>query len=111
MNNFRKQELKMRKVLIIALGLATLGALAGVQPAFAEKKTICQTRSPWDGLSSQCNTGAARDKNNCKISYPVKGLAFKTECYTVDVGPTPTAWKGNSAAATQTYSLSKTHQK
>ncbi|MGB6351245.1 MAG: hypothetical protein WBG10_14580 [Pseudolabrys sp.] len=101
----------MRKVLMITLGLASLGALASVQPAFAEKKTICQTRTPWDGLSSQCNTGAARDKNNCKITYPVAGLAFKKECYTVDVGPTPTVWKGNSANATQTYSLSRTHQK
>jgi hypothetical protein len=35
----------MRKVLIIALGLASLGALAGVQPASADwiKKRVCNT--------------------------------------------------------------------
>ncbi len=102
----------MRKALIIILSVASLGALASVQPAFAEKKTICQTRSPWDGLSSACNTGAAREKNNCKITYPIPGYAFKKECFTVDVGPTPTAWKGNSVSATKTYSLSNaTHQR
>jgi hypothetical protein len=34
----------MRKVLIVAFGLASLGALAGVQPALAAKRTICQWR-------------------------------------------------------------------
>jgi hypothetical protein len=33
--------LKMRKVLIIALGLASLSTLAGVQPAFAAPANYC----------------------------------------------------------------------
>jgi hypothetical protein len=34
----------MRKALVIALGLVNLGGFAGVQPAFAEKKTVCEWR-------------------------------------------------------------------
>lgn len=34
----------MRKVLIVALGLASLGALASVQPAFALPKDYCEQR-------------------------------------------------------------------
>ena len=32
----RNRKLKMRKARLIAIGLATLGALAGAQPAFAD---------------------------------------------------------------------------
>ena len=36
----------MRKVLIIALGLVTLGALASVQPAFADCQQKCVAIAP-----------------------------------------------------------------
>ncbi len=84
----------MRKVLI--LGIASLGALASVQPAFAVQKTVCQWHL----------TGAYVGD----VTSGPLGIGIKT-CKQIDVGPAPTAWKGNSATATQTYSLSKTHQK
>jgi len=94
----------MRKILIITLGLANLGALAGAQPGFAGTKTICQRHV----ISSPKNCAG---KPNCTVTFIDGGLGTK-ECFTVDVGPAPTAWKGNSASATQTYSLSdKTHKK
>jgi hypothetical protein len=40
-SNCKSGKLKMRKVLIAALGLASLGTLAGVQPAFAAPANYC----------------------------------------------------------------------
>ncbi|HKA78197.1 MAG TPA: hypothetical protein VKD19_13935 [Pseudolabrys sp.] len=88
----------MHKVFIIALGLSTLGALASMQSAFAVTKTICQRHL----ISSPKNCSG---KANCTITNAYGGMGTK-ECYTIDVGPAPTAWKGNSASATKTYSPS-----
>jgi hypothetical protein len=94
----------MRKARVISLSLATLGALAGMQPAFAVTKTICQRHV----ISSPKNCSG---KAHCTVTSIDGGMGTK-QCYTVDVGPAPTAWKGNSASATQSYSLSnKSHQK
>lgn len=81
----------MRKVFIAALGLASLGAIVGAQPAFAELKTICRDHfvvtDP--GLSSNCNTAARWKQNNCRLTPHAGGFKIK-ECYTADVPPTPT---------------------
>jgi hypothetical protein len=90
--------MKMRRAFIIAIGLSTLGALVSTQSAFAVTKTIC-TRHV---VSSPQNCSG---KANCTITFIHGGLGTK-ECYTVDVGPAPTAYKGNSASATKTFSPS-----
>jgi hypothetical protein len=89
----------MRKVLIVVFGFATFGALASVQPAFAVTKKNC-TRHV---ISSPQNCAG---KPNCTVTSIDGGLGTK-ECYTVDVGPAPTAYKGNSASATQTHNPSR----
>jgi hypothetical protein len=97
-NNFRKQEMTMRKILIIALSLSTLGVLVSTQAAFAVTKTICQRHL----ISHPKNCGG---KANCTITDIDGGMGTK-QCYTVDVGPAPTAWKGNSASGTKTFNPS-----
>ena len=77
----------MRKALIIALGLASLGALVTTQPASATKKRVCQTTfldSTSLGHNAQCTESANWQKNNCKTYLtPTKmGLTF---CYDIDV--------------------------
>lgn len=88
----------MRKTLIIALGLVSFGALAGVQPAVAELQTICRDHfvitSP--GLSSNCNTSARWKQNNCTLTPHAGGFKSR-ECYTANVPPAPTApWNGTA---------------
>ena len=88
----------MRKVFVIALGLSTLGALASMQSAFAVTKTICQRHL----ISSPKNCSG---KANCTVTNAFGGMGTN-QCYTIDVGPAPTAWKGNSSSATKTFSPS-----
>lgn len=88
----------MRKILIIALGLSTLGAIASVQPAFAVTKTICQRHV----ISSPKSCAG---KANCTITS-IYGEMGTKQCYTVDVGPAPTAYKGDSRSATTTFNPS-----
>ncbi len=94
----------MRKVLIIALGLASLGALAGVQPAAAGKKRICQTDFTYTRqFNRQCKEGHW-DQNNCQTQITRFGNI--AQCFDVEV-QTPTApSKGNSSSAVKTYTPS-----
>jgi hypothetical protein len=70
----------MRKILIVSLGLATVGGLVNVQPAFAEKKTICEWHL----------TGAYIGD----VQTGPLGIGFKV-CRVVDGPPTPkTPWHG-----------------
>jgi len=80
----------MRKVLIIGLGLASLGALVIAQPAFATKKRVCQTL-----YLNQSTLGSSRycdSAHHCTEHHPF-GLQGLTEvCYDIDVlMPTGTA--------------------
>jgi hypothetical protein len=98
----------MRKARLIALGLATVGALVSAQRASATKKTICRDHYAFIGptykLSSACNTDAAYAKNNCRVTERAGGLNLK-ECFDVKV-VTPTGpWKGTTGL-TKTFSPS-----
>jgi len=106
----------MRKVFIIALGLASLGALATAQPAFAVKKHICQYASNLKAafgddkypnqFKAQCFDGGQPYgdkwvKNNCSKSWSAvwgpTGPDTKI-CFDIDVPPTPTTpWQGSPA--------------
>jgi hypothetical protein len=92
----------MHKVLIITLGLSTLGALVSTQSAFAVTKTICQRHL----ISHPKNCGG---KANCTITDIDGGMGNK-QCYTVDVGPAPTAWKGDSRSATKPFNPSTNYK-
>jgi hypothetical protein len=73
----------MRKALIVTLGLASLGASASVQPAFAEKKTICRWHL----------TGAYLGD----VETGPLGIGVKL-CQVVDGPSTPkTPWRGSPA--------------
>ena len=73
----------MRKALVVALGLVNLGVLAGVPPAFAEKKTICRWHLS-GAYIGDVETGPF-------------GIGVKL-CQVVDGPPTPTLpWKGSPA--------------
>jgi len=75
----------MHKALIIALGSASLAALAGAQPAFAVQKQVCNTTY----FSGQTTRQMAKCKTigGCTTTYPVSGLAAKKTCYWVEVQP------------------------
>ena len=94
-----KQDFKMRKVLIVTVGLASLGTFASVQPAFAEKKTVCYDHyiiiGPTFKLSSHCRTDEAWKQNNCKITTQAGGANLK-ECFETEV-LLPKDWKAASA--------------
>lgn len=75
----------MRKALIIALGLASLGALVCAKPASATKKRVCQdtySSSATLGWKSQCSPHADWQKNNCQVR--AAGMAVRY-CYDIDV--------------------------
>jgi hypothetical protein len=75
----------MRKVLIIALGLASLGALASMRPAFAVQKQVCNTTY----FAGQTTSQMAKCKTigGCTTTYLAGGLAAKKTCYWVEVQP------------------------
>ncbi len=77
--------MKCARVLIIALGLASLGALASVPPAFAVQKQVCNTTY----FAGQTTRQMAKCKTigGCTTTYPIKGFAAKTTCYWVEVQP------------------------
>jgi hypothetical protein len=86
----------MRKVLIIALGLASLGALADVQPASADwiKKRVCNTNyTTTPRQFEKCYTVDAK-KYNCSVEL-VNFLGLR-ECFD-DYVLVPNNWKGASA--------------
>ena len=101
----------MRKVLLIAIGLASFGALASVQPAFAEKKTICQIHSGFFlGKPTHCTNQAEAAKYDCKVTLVQGGTAIK-ECFTVDGPPTPTTpWQGSAAGVNKAFSPSTAYK-
>jgi len=78
----------MRKVLIVAFGLASIGALVGAQPAFADwiKKRVCNTTyTVTPRQFEKCYTVDAK-KYNCKVELVhFLGLPGLRECYDVDV--------------------------
>jgi hypothetical protein len=80
----------MRKVLIIALGLASLGALVTAQPASAAKKRVCQTL-----YLNQSTLGSSRycdSAHNCTKHHPPVFKGLTEVCYDIDVLiPTGTA--------------------
>lgn len=81
----------MRKVLIIALGLAGLGAVGSAQSAFAAKRTICYNHNKflYSAVTGRCN-----EANHCTLTPIYGGLGFR-ECYQADVAPPVTGtWKG-----------------
>jgi hypothetical protein len=90
----------MRKVLIIALGLAGLGGFFTAQPASATKKRVCQTSygtSSTLGWKSQCGPHSDWRQNNCQVR--VNNAVGIQYCYDIDVLiPTGTAAQMGSAS-------------
>jgi len=75
----------MRKILIIGLGLAGLGAFTA-QPASATKKRVCQTTYVTGdtlGWRSQCGPHSDWKKNNCQVRVN-NGVGIQY-CYDIDV--------------------------
>jgi hypothetical protein len=90
----------MRKSLILCL--AGVAALAGAQPAFAAKKTICYNHNKflYSAVTGRCN-----EANHCTLTPIYGGLGFR-ECYQADVAPPVTgAWKGTTGL-TKTFNPS-----
>ncbi|HEX3161672.1 MAG TPA: hypothetical protein VHQ92_03760 [Pseudolabrys sp.] len=75
----------MRKALVVALGLASLGALASAQPAFAVQKQVCNTT--WFAGQTTSQTQKCKTIGGCTTTYPLKGFAANTKCYWVEVQP------------------------
>jgi hypothetical protein len=75
----------MRKALVIALGLVSLAALAGVQPAFAVQKLVCN----WTLFNGQTTSQTAKclKYGSCITTHPVSALAAKKTCFYVEVQP------------------------
>lgn len=116
----------MRKTLIIAFGLTGVSALAAMQPAFAEKKHVCQTQSTLIGrvtgqkLYSRQFAAACLDRNgkwnaakaaanHCTSSYPAHLGATGTEltqCFDIDVPPTPKVAVPGNRGNTKSFSPS-----
>ena len=95
----------MRKVLIIALALASIGALATAQPASATKKRVCQTSygiSSTLGWKSQCGPHSDWKNNNCQVR--VNNAVGIQYCYDIDV-LVPT---GNAAQIGSVSGMNKT---
>jgi len=92
----------MRKVLVLALGFASLGVLAALQPASADwvKRKVCDTPFINTGIPrQQVNKCTADGWKNCTseivgAGYPLYGLR---RCYEVDV-LVPNNWSGASAS-------------
>jgi hypothetical protein len=80
----------MRKVFVIAIGIASLGALLAALPASATKKRVCQTlylNQSTLGSSRNCNSA-----HNCTVSHPAIFKGLTEVCYDIDVlVPTGTA--------------------
>lgn len=94
----------MRKVLIIALGLAGLSAIAGVQPAAAARKHICQTDFSYTRqFEGRCKAGHWQE-NNCTTR--INRLGNIVQCFDIDVQTPVMPSKGNSGAAVKTFSPS-----
>jgi len=90
----------MRETLIVAIGLASLAALASVQPAFAEKKRVCFT-SFFGGAPRQaakCET-ADWKKYGCTAQLVNWGTSVKS-CYYVDVQPGAPSVTGSTNSST-----------
>jgi hypothetical protein len=79
--------MKMRKTLMIAFGLVSLGALAGAQPAFADKKRVCNTGflGGTPSQAAKCE-GADWKKYGCTARLANWGINVR-DCYYVDVQP------------------------
>jgi hypothetical protein len=92
------ENLKMRKVLIIALGLASLGALANVQPAFAVQKQVCN----WTVFNGQTTRQTAQclKYGGCTVTHPVSALAAKKTCFYVEVQPGAPSVTGSTNSST-----------
>ena len=97
--NLQNETLKMRKTLIVAAGLVSLGALASMQPASAGwiKKKVCNTAflptDPPRQYANKCFTGSWV-KNGCTTDLVNSGIR---RCYDVDV-LVPDNWNGASAS-------------
>jgi hypothetical protein len=100
----------MREALIVVLGLASIGALAAAQPAFAAKKRVCQTlylNQSTLGSSRNCNSA-----HNCTVTHPAVFKGLTEVCYDIDVlVPTGTAAQiGSASGMTTTFDHNiKTH--
>jgi hypothetical protein len=88
----------MRKALVIALGLASLAALAGVQPAFAVQKQVCNTTLFGGQTTSQ--TQKCKTIGGCTTQYFASGLAAKKTCYWVEVQPGAPSVTGSTNSST-----------
>ncbi len=76
----------MRKALIIAFGLVSLGALAGALPAFADKKRVCNN-SYLGGTPRQAVKCEGADWRKYGCTAKLENWLNVRVCYYVDVQP------------------------
>jgi len=97
--------MKMRKVLVIILGLASLGAFVSAQPASAGwvKKRVCNTAylnpEPSRQFANKCKGGW--NEHGCSSQLVAGGYGMK-RCYDVDV-LVPNDLKGGGSGLNNTF--------
>ena len=91
----------MRKALIIALGLTSLGAIVSAQPAVAVQKQVCNT-TLFAGENTR-QMAKCKTIGGCTTTYPVSGFAAKKTCYWVEVQPGAPSVTGMTSSPSTRY--------